>query len=82
MVVFEFLYLVVVVGVFVCPTCFFVCVLSCVFCFGRFLVFLVGSWAWEKLFSMLLGSAWELLGLPTSQVRLTFALFGICLLGC
>jgi hypothetical protein len=71
-----FLYLVVVESVFVCTTYFCVCVLGCVFGLGCFLGFLVGSWAWEKPFCMLLGSAWELLGLPSSQVELKFALCG------
>jgi hypothetical protein len=39
--------------------------------------FLLGSWAWEQVFSMLLGSAWAILGLPSSQVGLKFALCGI-----
>ena len=60
--------MVVVEGVFVCTTYFFVCVLGFVFGLDCFWGFLVESWAWEKLFSMFLGSAWEMLGLPTSQV--------------
>ena len=42
-----------------------VCVLFVVLCLGCFLGFLVGSWAWEKTFCMLLGSAWAMLGLPS-----------------
>jgi hypothetical protein len=51
--------------------------LGCVFGLVCFWGFVLGSWAWEQVFSMLLGSAWELLGLPTSQVELKIALFGI-----
>jgi hypothetical protein len=64
-IVTTFLSLVVVDGLFEYPSYFFVCVLGCVFCLGCFWGFVLGSWAWEKLFCMLLGSAWAMLGIPS-----------------
>ncbi len=73
--------MVVVDGVFVCPTYFFVCVLVVVLCLGCFLGFVLGSWAWEKVFSMLLGLAWELLGNPKFPSRIKVCFVWHCLYG-
>jgi hypothetical protein len=56
--------------------------LGVVLCLGCFLGFLLGSWAWEQAFSMLLGSTWAMLGIPSSQVGLIFALFDIACQSC
>ena len=61
------------------PNLMFCLCLGCVFGLGCFLGFLVGSWAWEQVFCMQLGSAWAMLGIPSSQVGLMFALCGIAL---